>query len=280
MRTAALVIATVLCARAQPDLARARAAYQRTEYQTALRLLGADSAYDALLLAGKATFQLGEYKRSQELLDRARQAQSRSEAYHWLGKAIGRRAETANFLVAPKLASECRKAFEKAVEIDPRNLEAWNDLYEYYLEAPGFLGGGPEKAEAALAKIAALDAVEGEFARAKAAEKKKDFATAERCLRKATEMAPTQQGRLFDLARFLAKRGRAQESDAVLAKAAAIAPDNPVLDYTRAETLIEGKRNPAEARKLLERYIASTKLTPDDPSREEARKLLRRAGGQ
>ena len=36
--------------------------------------------------------------------------------------------------------------FEKSVELDGKNLEAINDLFSYYLEAPGFLGGGLDKA--------------------------------------------------------------------------------------------------------------------------------------
>ena len=61
----------------------------------------------------------------------------------WEG--YGRRAETANPLSAPMLASKARKAFEKSVELDERNLEAINDLFSYYMEAPGFLGGGLDK---------------------------------------------------------------------------------------------------------------------------------------
>ena len=50
--------------------------------------------------------------------------------------------------MAPGHASKAHRYFEKAVELDPKNLEAMNDLFEYYLEAPGFLGGGFDKAQA------------------------------------------------------------------------------------------------------------------------------------
>ena len=65
--------------------------------------------------------------------------------FHWLGKAQGRRAETASPFTAPSYASKARQAFEKSVELDGKNLEAINDLFSYYLEAPGFLGGGLNK---------------------------------------------------------------------------------------------------------------------------------------
>ena len=35
-------------------------------------------------------------------------------------------------------------------QLDPNNREAVANLFEYYLEAPGFLGGGVEKAEAVI----------------------------------------------------------------------------------------------------------------------------------
>jgi hypothetical protein len=47
--------------------------------------------------------------------------------------------------------------------------------------------------------------------------------------------------------------------------------------YQRAETYIKGGRNVAKARELLKRYLAAS-LTPDDPSRQDAEKLLKQAG--
>ena len=47
---------------------------------------------------------------------------------------------------------------------------------------------------------------------------------------------------------------------------------------TRAAVYIETGRNIETARALLEKYLASP-LTPDDPSREEAQKLLHQASG-
>jgi hypothetical protein len=47
--------------------------------------------------------------------------------------------------------------------------------------------------------------------------------------------------------------------------------------FVRAEAYIQQKRNLNDARRLLERYLASP-LTPDDPPREDARALLSKAG--
>ena len=52
-----------------------------------------------------------------------------------------------------------------------------------------------------------------------------------------------------------------------------MAPDNPQVLFTRAESYIEGRRNLADARLLL-RGIYASPLTPDDPPRQRAEELL------
>ncbi len=252
----------------------ARELYQKTEYRAALEVLRPAQSTDPAVwhLAGRALFQLGEYQKAQEWFEKAAQAEpKRAEHVAWLGKTLGRRAEHSSFITAPKYATECRKAFEKAVEIDPRNTEAWSDLLEYYLSAPGFLGGGFDKATVAAEKIGKLDRAEGEFAQARLAEKKEDWTEAEKHWRAAADLAPDNAGRWMDLARFLAKRGRYEESD----KAFQRAGETPKVWFSRAETNIEGKRNLSQAREWLNRYL-SAQVTPDDPSKEDARRLLKK----
>lgn len=108
--------------------------------------------------------------------------------------------------------------------------------------------------------------------------KKKDFNTAEASLRRSMELAPKQIGRVVDLAKFVARRGRTQESDAIFEQARKIEPNHPTYLWERANLLIEQKRNLTEARQLLQQYLAS-KVKPDDDHRDEARKLLARIQG-
>jgi len=264
-----------------PALDQAAQLYHRTDYEASLKLLQVLPEKDAAVfdLIGKNQFMLGEFKKASESFEKAVSADPAGSEYeHWLGKAYGKRAETASPFTAPGLASKTRQHFEKAVALNPKNLEAVNDLFEYYLEAPGFLGGGLDKATQIAERIAQLDPVEGLWAQARIAERRKDFRTAEDRLRRAMEAAPTQVGRVVDLAKFLSKRGRIEESEQTFRAAERIAPDSPRLLYQRAETYIQGGRNMDAARILLKRYLAST-LSPDDPSRREAEKLLKQAGG-
>jgi predicted Zn-dependent protease len=83
---------------------------------------------------------------------------------------------------------------------------------------------------------------------------------------------------MVDLAKFLARQGRIQEAEQSLARAEAVAPGSPSLMYARADLYIRTGRNREQARQLLQRYIGS-KLTPDDPPRSEALKLLKQVQG-
>ena len=69
--------------------------------------------------------------------------------YHrWLGHVYGEKAARANFLSAAGLAGKTRQELERAVELSPHDVDSRVDLAEFYLEAPGIVGGGHDKARA------------------------------------------------------------------------------------------------------------------------------------
>jgi Flp pilus assembly protein TadD len=278
---AALLAAWPLLAASSADLEQARKLYQLTDYDTSLKILQTIEPKDGPVhaLIGRNHYMQGEYKKATESLEKAVAAEPANSDYElWLGRAFGRRAETASPFTAPPNANKARQHFEKAVQLDPRNMDALSDLFEYYLEAPGFMGGGLDKARGVANEMATLDPVEGHWAQARLAEKRKEFGSAEEHLQLAAELAPKQASRLIDLARFLAKQGRYQESDQSFRKAEKIAPNSPQVIYARADTYIEQGRNLAAARKLLKRYLEA-QLTPEDPPRADAEKLLKKASG-
>jgi len=262
-------------------VSEASALYRRTDYADSLHVLSKDPTPDAdgYLLSGKNYFMLADYKRAIDFFEKALAlSPSNSDCELWLGRAWGRRAETSGWWMAPLLASKARQHFEKAVALDPRNHEASNDLFDYYLNAPGFLGGGIEKAEAIATRIASERPPESEFEQAQIADRRKDYAAAEAHLRRAVELAPDQPGRVIDLARYVARRGRLVESDQLFEQARKTAPGLARIAFAEARVDIENHRNLEQARGLLAQYLHS-QLTPEDPPRQEAEKLLRRAGG-
>jgi tetratricopeptide (TPR) repeat protein len=268
-----------LLAAGSAGLEQARNLYNLTAFDESLRVLQSMPDKDAAVhdLMGRDYYMQGDYKRSTESLEKALAAEP-GVAMHalWLGRAYGRRAESASIFTAPGLATKARQYLERAVELDPRNLDALADLFDYYVEAPGFLGGGMEKAQRTALQLSLVSPAEGYLAEAKLAEKRSQYSTAESHLRKAVEVAPQQIGKLIELARFLVRQGRVQEADQSLARAERIAPNSFTLMLAKAELFIKTGRKP-QAREILHRYL-SAQLTADDPPRSEALRLLRQAG--
>lgn len=261
-------------------LAQAEDLYRHTSYSESLALLPRASSDAATnFLIGRNHYMLGDFKKATEFLDHAaKQNPNNSEYVDWLGRTFGKRAETSNPLLAPGLASKARQAFERAVQINPRNSDALSDLFDFYLNAPGFLGGGYDKAAAVAEKVAATDPSEAYFERAKLAQKRREYNAAERQLQAAVAATPGKIGALLTYAKFLAFQGRTRESDAVLARAEALQPENPRLWYTRADILVQQQRDLDHAKSLLQRYLRAS-LTVDDPPRQDAEQLLKRASG-
>ena len=275
-----LTVAAGLLAVGQ-DLKRAENLYQRTEYDASLKIAQADQSPTAAVhaLVGRNWFMLGDFKKAADAFSKALALDPASSEYnHWLGRTYGRRAELASPLFAPSNASKARQFFERAVELNPANEEALNDLFDYYLQAPGFLGGGYDKAAEVARRIGRLNAAEGHYAEAQLAEKRKQYDTAETQLRHAMALAPKQVGRVLDLAKYLSKHGRYKESEDAFQEADKLAPNSPKVMFARAHTYIKEKRNLDEAKLLLQKYLLSN-LTPDDPPREEASKLLKQVAG-
>ena len=273
-----LLITASMMASSPADIQRAKELYQRTDYEAVVRLLNNQNdqgpAENALL--GKAYYQIGEYKKATDSLERAIEDDPKnSDYYDWLGKVYGKRAETSSILTAWSYAPKCRKNFEQAIELDPKNLEAIDDLFEYLINAPGLVGGGLDKATAVAELARSVNLAKYYSLQARLAEKQKDFPREESHLRKALEFAPSHLGRILDMAEFLARRARYDESEAMFEKATKVAPESAELKFERAKTYIATGRNQKQAKKLLEEYLNSS-LTPDDPPRSEAQALLKK----
>src|SRR5262245_9118072 len=95
IRIGLFMLATVGVAATQgsPD---AKSLYQAVRYEEALRALKDDRSPESLALTGQCWFMLGESKKSTEWLEKAVALQPANPEWQlWLGRAYGRRAETA-----------------------------------------------------------------------------------------------------------------------------------------------------------------------------------------
>ena len=67
--------------------------------------------------------------------------------YNMLGNAYGMKAQNAGALKAAFAAPKAKSNWEKAVELKPDYLDAKQALFQYYLQAPGIIGGDNDKAK-------------------------------------------------------------------------------------------------------------------------------------
>ncbi len=276
-----MIAAAAIAGAAGPGLVEARKLYHSTDFEGSLKVLQAIPSKDGAVyeLMGRNYYMQADYKRATEVMEKALAMEpSNGEYALWLGRAWGRRAETSLPFTAPAYASKARQYFEKSVQLNPVDLEAQSDLFEYYLEAPGFLGGGLDKAQATASQISRISASEGQWAEAKLAEKRKESGSAEAHLRRAVELAPQQVGKIVELARFLMRQGRYQEADQSFERAETVAPGSPRVIFSRADAYVKAHHNLDVAKQLLKRYMTMN-LSVDDPPRSEAAKLLRQAQG-
>ncbi|HEX4824459.1 MAG TPA: TRAP transporter TatT component family protein [Candidatus Polarisedimenticolaceae bacterium] len=82
---------------------------------------------------------------------------------YWIGSASFDHIDDVNLLSQMSLASKGRKAFEKAIELDPSHVAARVGLATFYIEAPSIAGGSPEKAKVQAEGLLTLPGKRGEF---------------------------------------------------------------------------------------------------------------------
>jgi tetratricopeptide (TPR) repeat protein len=105
---------------------------------------------------GRSLFYDCEFKQAAHAFEKALAAQPGNAALHyWLGKSYARLAEVSGPLSASKNARKARRSLEQAVQIDPRNREYLQELFDFYVDSPEWFRGGLERAAALLPRIGA-----------------------------------------------------------------------------------------------------------------------------
>lgn len=128
--------------------------------------------------------------------------------YLELGSAYGSKAQSAGLLGKASAASKTRAAFEKAVEIDPQNFEAQSALFQYYMQAPGIMGGGFDKALAQTEVLIKLDPVRGKNAKANLYVREKKYDEAFAIFEETLTVNADDYGALYGIGRLAAESGQ------------------------------------------------------------------------
>ncbi len=191
--------------------------------------------------------------------ERAVQLQPNVARYHlWLGRAYGEKADHAGMLSAYGIARKSVASFERAVQLDPRDVRARRDLAEYYASAPSIVGGGKEKARRLADEIASSDPVDAAFIRAMVASRDKNPVEAENQFRLAVQASNNSAEALLNLAGFYKGQKRWGDFDATVARAQKASKQRPEDLFDLGEMLVGSKRSPELAVAVFKQYLAGT----------------------
>jgi tetratricopeptide (TPR) repeat protein len=204
-------------------------------------------------------FALGSWDRGVSACEKAVALQPDNGRYHlWLGRIYGEKADKSNFLSAFGLARKVRTEFEKAVELSPGDVAARTDLAEFYLEAPGIVGGGRDKAEAQAKTLAKLDLAKADWVAGRIAQKNHDLVAAEKQYRAAVTDSRGSSLAWLNLAFYYRSAQRFDDMQDAINHAASAQINQPEVLMEAAEVLIRTGRDFPTATCLLRRYLSNS----------------------
>ncbi len=226
---------------------------------------------EAYHLLNRAYFVIEKWDQAIKAGEKAVTLKPDSSDYHmWLGRAYGSKAEHSGWFSGMSNAKKSRSEFEKAVELNSLNAEARTDLAEFYMEAPGMLGGGKDKALAQAEAMAAYDAASAHWVKGRVAEKNGQFDVAETEYKTAISVSKRPAGDWLNLASFYRHRGRAAEVEDAIHHALdadkSTGHKKSNVMYGAAEILYRSGRDFNGAAQLLRRYLNGPEKTEDAPA--------------
>lgn len=111
-----------------------------------------------------------------------------ADYFYKYGGSLGMRAMEVNKFRAIGLVSDMKSAFEKAIALNPKHLEARWALIELYLQLPGIAGGSESKALRYSNELAKLSPVDGYLSKGRIDEYFERYTFAEKNYIKADEI--------------------------------------------------------------------------------------------
>ncbi len=272
----------LLCASQDGPLSAGRRAYEASDYPKAAQELRSALAADpqdaeSQLLLAKTYSEMQQHDAAVAAAEKAVELQPQNSKFHeFLGHAYGEKASHSGWFTALSFAKKTRREFERAVELDPRNMPARQALVEYDCSAPPIANGGEEKARPNIAKLAELDASEGHYAAGNCRRQKKDFAAADAEFTKALESHPQSADLIYDIGDYAVKHSQAERLLEVADAGQHAAPSDPRGDFYRGVALVLKKGDAAETEKLFRDYLQRAPVRSNYPRPADVHEWLGR----
>ncbi|MCL4540436.1 MAG: tetratricopeptide repeat protein [Bacteroidetes bacterium] len=172
------------------------------------------------------------YDKAIEYLKKAVELQYGNAKYHlMLGNAYGVKAQKAGIFSKFGAAKDCLSEFETAARVDPKYIDARRSLVEYYLQAPGIMGGSVDKAVTQSDTILMLDRYAGYLTKARISEYQKRQKDTEGDYLQAIAVDPRKTPAYRGLWWFYVSNKDEVKADAVLARAVKAVDDKSEIYY-------------------------------------------------
>jgi tetratricopeptide (TPR) repeat protein len=205
---------------------------------------------------GRIAFAAQDFDGAAERFNRTIELVPDSSVYHmWVGRAYAQKAIKASNLKRPFIAPTVKREFEKAVALDPKNLDAHFDLARFYVLAPGIMGGSVEKAKAQAAEVKRLDALQGHQCYAMIYEETKQYDLAEKEYIAALKENPGDRKTAFLVGQHYQNRGRFSEAFEIFEKMARQDPPDRGALYQIGKTAIMSGKNLDRGEECLRLYL-------------------------
>ncbi|MBI2518638.1 MAG: tetratricopeptide repeat protein [Opitutae bacterium] len=155
-------------------------------------------------------------KKSKEAIELADKAvkldATKADYFAQLGLAYAARMGELSFMQQAFVSGKLKKAFEKAVELDPNHLAGLIGLSRFYAGAPEIAGGSLEKAKELAERVRKLNPFLGEMELGRVTERGEDFDGALTHYEAAAKLKPDHAGAALNCGRMLAKLGKKDEA--------------------------------------------------------------------
>ena len=119
---------------------------------------------------------------------------SEANYYFKYGGALGMKAKDSNKFKALGMIGEVKESFEKAIELNPKHIEARWALVMIYIQLPGIVGGSESKAIKYSNELLKLSPIDGYLSRGQIEEHFKRYSAAEQQYKKAIAAGSTKTG--------------------------------------------------------------------------------------
>jgi tetratricopeptide (TPR) repeat protein len=256
---------------ATPDGDRAAALFEARRYAEAKPLLEREAKKDprdarAPYLLGRIAAVEGDFEGAARWLERAvRLAPDEADRHYHLGIAHGQVAQRGSRLRAFAPAKRCRASLERAVELDPRHLDARLALVRFHLAAPRLVGGSVRRAREHARAIAGASEYRGMIAEGALREDARDWAKASAAYHAAARLHPDSAAAWYALGLMHQRAGHTAEAfDAFERAALANEVETAALYAIGRLAALTGERT-ERGEEALRRYLATPPVEGSPP---------------